>query len=226
MRFIILYLLFWPAVLLAQHEVTFKVKSQKTVYTILPVDSFLWAHKPTKIILRTKGKKKAFHLTLINGTVTGKDSIFYLKVDSGAKTMLTVLEKLPNGKNKVAFSKTFTIKYIPEPVAYVCGIKSDSIIDKEQLLREDIIYAYSSYYKTKLKILSFNFIYVAGEKVDTLFTKGCHFDLVMRREINRLVPGNVVFFNKIQCQLPDGNIKELKPVTLYINDTRKYRVGY
>ncbi|HRG60239.1 MAG TPA: GldM family protein [Bacteroidia bacterium] len=226
MRFLIGFLLLCPVTLIAQHKVTFKVSNQKTIYSILPADSVLWAHQPTKILLSIKGRKKDFHLTLINGTVTAKDNIYYLKVDSGVKTMLTVLEKLPNGKNKVAFSKTYTVKYIADPVAYVCGIKSDSIIDKEQLLRDDIIYAYSSYYKTRLKVLSFNFIYVAGERVDTLFTRGCHFNLVMRREINKLVPGNVVFFNKIQCQLPNGNIKELRPVTLYINDTKRYRVGY
>lgn len=209
-----------------QSPLIFKVRGVKSAFSIFPDDTVIWAGKHKNIKLRTTDKKKRYILTLEGGQVRGQDSAYSLFINTGVSTVLTVYEKLPENRSRTVYSKRYHVKHIPDPVVYICGVKTDSVIDKEQLIREDLVYAHSEFHKTLVRVKSFEIIVASGDKRDTISTTGDRFNLEMRRRINNLVLGDVVYFEQIHCLLPDGTNKLLKPVMIFIDDTDKYKVGY
>jgi hypothetical protein len=82
-------------------------------------------------------------------------------------------------------------------------------------------------YKIKHPPVSgFELIYVNGQAMDTLRSANAHFSIEMRRRIHQLKPGDLLYFEKVKCQLPDGKSKTLRPIQLFIDDTDKFKVGY
>lgn len=213
-------LLLIPALLFAQQKdkrLTFKLKSQKATYAVFPADTVIWVERPLQVKLRIAGdRKKNLQVHLHNGTISLKDSIYTLQVNTGKKALLNVYEKQPGGKNKIVFSKTYHIMRIPDPVVYVCGVKSDSAISISQILREDAVWAYSAYFKKKLPVLAFGLVLPNDGSFDTLYSSSNHFSLPMRHKLNIVAPGAVLNFFNVRCRMPDLKQKVLKPAQIFI----------
>jgi hypothetical protein len=230
MQKILLCLLLMPTILFAQkgvkRMVTFNLKSPKTFYTIFPSDTILLYGKPNEIKLRVSGnKKKSYSLCITNGTISGSDSSYVIHVSSGLQALLVITEKQPDGSRKEVLNKRYYIKRIPEPYVLVCGVKGDSVISSNKLFRDDLLWAYSPHHNKKLKVVSFQAVLPNGESVDTLNSDVNHFTLDMRRDITKLKPGDIVYFNNIICEMPDGEKKMLKPIQIYIEDENKLKTG-
>ncbi|HXC06727.1 MAG TPA: hypothetical protein VNZ86_18345 [Bacteroidia bacterium] len=209
--------------------VTFRVTRSAVTYEVFPKDSILWGNQENKIQIRAHGKKRTAYVMLEGGhlaAVRNNDSLYTATVnDTVVTALLSIREKMADGGSRLVFSKPYRIKRIPPPVLYVCGVKTDSVIDKQQLIVEDLLYARSEQYKFRLIIESFDMI-VLSEKGESRFhSVNNHFTLEQRREIHKLVPGNTLFFENIRCLMPSGEVKTLKPVQIFIDDTNKYKVG-
>jgi hypothetical protein len=210
--------------------VTFHVRNSHSRYQVFPADSILWAEVDNPITIRAKGKKKEISVLLQGGQLKkapGNDSLFSARVDDTVSmALLTISERLEGGKLKLVYTKPYTIKRIAPPVLYVCGVKTDSVIDKQQLIEDDILYAKSERYKFKLLIRSFDMINVKENSYDTLHSRNNHFSIEQRRQIYRLQPGNMLYFENILCQMPTGEVVKLRSVQLFVDETNKYKVGY
>ena len=209
------------------NEFVFKVSHPKVTYSVWPADSEMWTERLNPVIVRQSGQRKPFKLRLTGGTIQkgGSDSLYFARVDSAPKVLLSVLER-SKGQWKVVFSKIYHVKRIPDPIIYVCGVKTDSVIDKQQLIEEDMLTGYSTHYKKYVKINGFNMIFMNGESADTLTSTNSHFTLEMRRRIHVLTPGNMLFFDKVKCEMPDGKTRIPETIQVFIADTGKYKVGY
>jgi hypothetical protein len=214
-------------------KVTFHVTGRATAaYQVFPKDSILWGGESNGIRIRASGKKRDAFVVLEGGAIKnfpGNDSMYTATVnDSAVSALLCILERggTRGEKPLLVFSKPYVIKRIPPPVLYVCGVKTDSVIDKQQLIDENLLYAKSAASKSPLLIESFDMIFVNGKEERILHSGDNHFTIEQRKEIRMLTPGNVIYFEKIRCVLPKGAIITLKPVQIYVDETNKFRVGY
>lgn len=203
----------------------FKVRNPVSEYTLIPNDSVLPSEKKTNIKIRSSNKEKPFKVSMEGARIKRTDSIFSIYPDSSQAALLTILEYQKNRWRPVK-TKLYKIKHPAEPVIIVCGVKADSVIDRQQLIQEDKVAVYAAQYKSYLPVKGFELIYVNGDAMDTLKSANSHFTLDMRRRIHLLKPGDLIYFEKVKCQLPDGKFRILKPIQLYIDETNKFKVGY
>jgi len=199
------------------------VSNSKNTYTVFPSDSVVWGEKANLVRVRVKGACP-FSVSYDGGRISGKDSVYIIQVDSSVSGLLTICE-MSEGKSKVVFTKPYKVNRIPPPYVLVCGVKTDSVIDKQQLINDNKVMAYSTYHKMHLKVLSFDMIYVNAGKFDTLSATTNHFTLEMRRRIMVLKPGNILYFENVKCVMPDRKIVALAPIQIFINETDKYKIG-
>ncbi|MFI5149501.1 MAG: hypothetical protein ACHQRM_07175 [Bacteroidia bacterium] len=209
--------------------VTFHVSKGLSTYEVFPKDSILWGGQENTIRVRAKGKKRNAYVILEGGRlkpVSKNDSMFVATVnDTVVVALLSIREKNADGTTRLAYTKPYRIKRIPPPVLYVCGVKTDSVIDKQQLIEEDLLYARSVQFKFRLVIESFDMTFITEKGDKALHSSNNHFTIEQRREIHKLLPGNTISFDNIKCRMPSGEVQTLKPVQIYIDDTNKYRVG-
>ncbi len=203
----------------------FKVRNPVSEYTLIPNDSVLASEKKTNIKIRSSSKEKPFKVTMEGARIKRADSIFSIYPDSSQAALLTILEYQKN-KWRPVKTKLYKIKHPPEPVVIVCGVKADSVIDKQQLIQEDKVAVYAAQYKSYLPVKGFELIYVNGDSMDTLKSANSHFTLDMRRRIHLLKPGDLIYFEKVRCQLPDGKLKTMRAIQIFIDETNKFKVGY
>jgi len=232
-KWVLAFLLLFPLHLLAQERdsavVTFHVTGGQTQYEIFPKDSILWGGQENILRLVAKGKKKEAFLILSGGTMRlykGSDSLYTVIVDDTVtQALLSVREKTPDGKTRVAFTKPYRIKRVPPPVVYVCGVKSDSVIDRDQLIVQDFIYAQWVSPPFRLVITSFDMTFTKDGTDFVLHSSNNHFTVEQRREIHKLRTGNMIYFDNIRCLMPKGEVIVLKPAQIYVDETNKYKVG-
>jgi hypothetical protein len=145
--------------------------------------------------------------------------------DTVTQVLLSIREKLPDGKSKIVFTKPYRIRRIPPPVVYICVVKSDSVIDREQLIVQDLVYVRSSSFSFRLVIESFDMLFTNSNGDVTLHSSNNHFTIEQRREIYKLVPGSLVYFENIRCLMSKGETISLQPVQIYVEETNKYKEG-
>jgi hypothetical protein len=214
-----------PVIFLAQDATTINIKKTKWNVSIRPSDSVLWIDKENKLEINVEGGTN-YQVELRDGKIRKNKNKYIIEVMAEGAATITVYENLPNKKKKPLYTKLYEVKRIPDPVAYVCGVKGDSVIDKMQLIYDNIITVVHPYYKLQLPVLGFDAIFSFSGQADTLTSLNNHFNLEMKKRIYYLVSGNVLYFDNVYCALPDGKILKLKPFEVFINETNKYKVGY
>ena len=206
-----------------------KVRSTPLKVTAIGSDT-LWVDYNNRIVLRIKGEHKGLKITLQDGRVTeGKnDSVYFLRVNAnnGSRKELSVYHVLKGNRLRPCLNKYYTVLKIPDPIAYVGDIKQDSTADPRDLTEKSYVRVNSAFYKKWLPVKSFMMECLQGEQVDSLFTNGNKFSDDMRKCIRRIESGSVIYFDHIKYVLPDGIEKEIPSISVFVNKTNKYRVGY
>lgn len=205
--------------------VTFRLK-KKLKGVRISKDTLLWTEKNNLISITELGGTQISKVFLEGGKIgIVKDSIYSAIVSEGTTAVLSVFEKDKQGKDKLISVKQYHIKSIPLPDIFVCGVKADSVIDKQQLLQFNEVTAYSKYFKTKVPVLGFDVIFSSQTGGDTLHSKNKNFTINMRNKIHLLKPGDVLQFTNIVCRTPDGKERRPEDLLIYIDETNKYKVG-
>src|ERR1044072_3811778 len=106
---------------------TFVVKNASTTVTVVPNASWFYLKEEYKVKIKLTGKNKRSRVELKGGTATKKDSVYVLRAETGAEAVLVVYEKLPNGKEQVALSKTYRLFGRELPLVNVDGVGNDSV---------------------------------------------------------------------------------------------------
>ncbi len=222
--FIIMILMLLATSLEAQNA-SIKAKKTKWKIDVSSADSILWIGSENALTVNIEGENN-FLVEIKDARWRVAGNKYLVQVFAEGATTFTVYEKLPNKKMRSVYTKLYQVKKIPEPIVYVCGVKNDSVIDKQQIIQDDIVTAISPFYQKQLSVLGFDVIFPFGEEVDTLTSTNNHFTLDMKRRIHYLTPGSILYFDNVYCALPDGKIQKLKPFQIFIDETNKYNVGY
>ncbi len=226
MRFLITALMLFPVFAISQTGTTIKIKKTIWKISISPeTDSILWIDKKNELEVKVEGGNN-YYVEIRDGKIKNKENQYFIEVFTEGAATLTVYEKLPNKKMKPLYTKLFEVKRIPEPIPYVCGVKADSVIDKLQMVHDNVLTAFDSFNKKVLPVVGFEMIFSFSGQSDTLKSYDNHFTLDMKRRIYYLTSGSILYFENVKCAMPDGKVKELKPFEIFVNDSDKYKIGY
>lgn len=204
---------------------TIKIKKTKWKVLITSNDSILWIDKENHVSIAVEGGMN-YCVNIKDGKINCNRNNYTIQVFQEGTAILTVYEKLPNKRLRTLHTKLYQVKRIPDPVPYVCGVKSDSVIDKLQIIHDNIVTITHPFYKLELPVLGFEVIFSIAGKADTLTSKNNHFTMDMRKRIYYLPSGSILYFENVYCEMPDGKVKKIKPFEIFITETNKYKVGY
>jgi hypothetical protein len=222
---LILVLLFSVFSSKGQKEETISVKKIKWNVRISAPDSIFWISRENEINIDVKGGMN-YVINITGGTISKKTGKYIVSVKEEGASTITVFEKLPGNKLRVLASRLFQVKRIPSAYIFVCGVRADSVIDKQQIINDNVITAYHPFYKMNLPVVGFDVIFTGGGKTETLRSSNNHFTIEMRKRIYSLKSGTLLYFENVYYILPDGSKEKKENFEVFVSETNKYKVGY
>src|SRR3569832_357573 len=166
-----IFLLLLGTIRVAAQTDTFVVKSATTTVSIVPNDSWFYLHEDYAVQINYTSKNKLSRVVLNGGTVTKKDSLYILRAESGGEAVLVVYEKLKNGKEQVALSRSYKLFGRELPEVNIDGVPNDSVTTPLTLIALGRLHAKTKYSKEEYRVDSFC-MYTRGPKgTDTLWSK-------------------------------------------------------
>lgn len=206
----------------------FKVVKSKTNYIISPSNNVLWIGVDNRICIKTEGEGKIAKVEIPGATILQKDNCYTIRVTSGSghEAVLSVYEALPGGKTQLALNKKYNIVSMPVPEILVCNVKSDSAIDKFSLMAVGKLTAKLKGTNEKLKVVSFEMQSGNQSKIDTLKSTNDKLTVEMKRVIDTMKPGSLIFFNNIICGNAKGDLLPPQSVRIFLNEKNIYQYGF
>lgn len=208
---------------------TFIVKSLNTTVTLTPNDSWFYVREDYPVKITFKGKNKLSRVELKGGTATKKDSLWVLRAETGGEAVLVVYEKLPNGKEQIALSKSYKLYGRELPEVTIDGVKNDSVIDKLLLIGLGKLRAKTKYGNQVYRVDSFcMFLRDPKGGMDTMYSKTGQMTLEMKRRVDSIdvkKSGGMLIFDDIHATSPQGKDTELPPLRVFLSPESRMRFG-
>ncbi|MCW3082748.1 MAG: hypothetical protein JWP12_114 [Bacteroidetes bacterium] len=201
-----------------------KVKKVKWAVTIKS-DSVFWIGKANPVTIDVKGGMN-YAVNIKGGTISKKPGGYVAYAQEEGAVTVAVYEKLPKNKMRVLATKLIPVKRIPVPQIFICGVQADSVIDKEQIIQDNVVTAYHPYYKVALPVVGFDMVLPMGTDSAKLTSPNNHFTIEMRKHIYGIKSGTLIYFENVYYLLPDGSKEKIDAFGVYITETNKYKVGY
>jgi hypothetical protein len=208
---------------------TFMVKSLSTTVTVVPNDSWFHVREDYPVKITFKSKNKMSRVELKGGTATKKDSLWVLRAEAGGEAVLVVYEKLPNGKEQVALSKSYKLFGRELPEVTVDFVKNDSVADKLALIALGKLRAKTKYGQQVFRVDSFC-MYIRNPKggMDTLWSKTGQMTLEMKQRVDAIdvkKSGGMLMYDEIHATSPEGKDVELPPLRVFLSPESRMRFG-
>lgn len=206
----------------------FKVVKPKTDFVVSPTSNVLWIGVDNRICITTKGEGKIGKVELEGASLTQKDSCYIARVSpgSGHDAVLSVFEKLSNGKTQLALTKKYTIVSLPVPEILVSGVKNDSTIDKFSLMAIGKLTAKLKGTNEKLQVVTFEMQSGNQTTIDTLKSANEKLTVEMKRVIDKIKPGSLVLFNNVICRNAKGELLPPMNVRIFLDEKNIYQYGF
>lgn len=207
---------------------TFVVKNASTTVTVVPNNSWFYLHEDYAVKINFSGKNKLSRVVLNGGTVTKKDSVYILRAEAGGEAVLVVYEKLKNGKEQVALSKTYKLFGRELPLVNVDGVGNDSVTTQLTLIALGRLHAKTKYSREEWRVDSFC-IYIRGDKgMDTLWSKTNQMTPEMKKRVDAMDiknGGGMLVFDEIHATSPQGKDAELPPLRVFLSKESRLQFG-
>lgn len=223
-----IFIVFFGAIHVAAQTDTFVVKNAATTVSIVPNDSWFYLHEDYAVKINFNSKNKLSRVVLNGGTVTRKDSMYLLRAESGGEAVLVVYEKLKNGKEQVALSKSYKLFGRELPDVNIDGVPNDSVTTPLTLIALGRLHAKTKYSKEEYRVDSFC-LYIRGPKgTDTLWSKTNQMTPEMKKRVDELdvkKSGGMLVFDEIHATSPQGKDVELPPLRVFLSRESRLRFG-
>lgn len=212
----------------AQKEtLTFKVSKPKSEARILTVDSVFMVKKNNPLVVEMTGKNTVFRVTALNGTVRRKpNNYFEVRFENTGETVIKVYEKKPDGTTRLGLTQAFKVVAPPLPDIFVCGVKSDSVIDKKHLIKVGELTAKLKNSRINPAVMSFDMILPTDNGNDTLHINGSKFPIQVKNKLYEIKEGQVLIFENIRVLMPNREIAIVQEILVFIAKTDQYSVGH
>lgn len=149
------------------------------------------------------------------GTLTPKGQGQYVvKVTTVGETTVNVAAEI-GGKLQSMGSKKFRVKRVPDPVAFIGGVKSGTI-NKNVLAASKIIVAKLDNFDFELTFIVTSYTFLINIKGDIIPTLGSGNMLTadMLKKISSASAGTRIYLEDIKAKGPDGVPRSLSPINL------------
>ena len=208
--------------------VVFTVKQKEFKVMVEPDTNYLWVGETNPLTVRIGDGGVVDRVTIDNGRIFRLDSIhFQVVVKEGSNAVISIYRRLPGNKSTLVETRPYRLRRVPPPTLVVCGVRSDSVIDRQQLINQGQVEAYieGMHDILPITVISFRMISYDGTRMDTLQCNGNRFTIPMRRQIQRLPAGTLLYFDEVQCLTKNGRTFKAKEAQLFLDETNKYRIG-
>jgi gliding motility-associated protein GldM len=202
----------------AEKKTVFNVSKQNKIIAVSPTKMnvlYIGVDNPIQIAI-CDVPAKYITATIDNGTIENLgDGKFNVKVNQGStETIINVYESC-NGKVTKIGDEIFRVKRVPDPVAYVGGVKSGPL-NKNLLAASCMLVAKMENFDFDLtfNVTSYTFLINVGGDIIPISVAGNMFPLDVLNEISKASPGTRIFFEDIKAIGPDGTIRTLSPVNI------------
>lgn len=225
--FLLVLILLCGARLHAQQD-TFVVKAVETKITVSPERYFIYLNEDNFFKIKYSGKHKMGKVEFRGGTVEIKDSIYNLKATAGVSAILVVYEKLKNGKEQIAYTRTYKLFARDVPVVSLDGVPNDSFADKFTVIALGKVLAKQKYGNDTYVVTSFTMYFKNGTKFDTLKAVGNKMTPEMKKRVDAMdvkKKGGMLLFDDIKAKGPGGKEIELPPLRIYLQDGPRIQLG-
>jgi hypothetical protein len=222
----LLLFVFKTAVFFAQNKTnTIKIRKEKWNVSVTSSDSIFWINRENIVTVNVTGGTN-YCINVKDAKIQFSKERYIVNVFNEGATTLTVYEKLPNKKLRTLYTKLYEVRHIPDPIAYVCGVKADSVIDKQQIINDNIVTAVHPFYHLQLPVVGFDLVFINGKQINRLTSTNNHFTINMRKLIYYVASGSIIYFENVYCAMPDGTIEKVPDFQIFVTETNKYKVGY
>lgn len=206
----------------------FKIKKPSSQLVVSHMDTFLVKGQHYIISIKIKvGKKRVVKVQSDSIFISRvKQDLYSVKVPRKSKInkgMIKVHVKNEDGTVELNEVLIYNIVNPPMPEIYVGNIKADSLIDKRYLYEYAKLRAVCDGYAVRL--LSFDLITFTNGKKNEFHSESNTLTIQMKNHIQRLNVGSMVYFNNIECLMPDGRVEVIESIRLFFDETNKYKVG-
>lgn len=150
--------------------------------------------------------KEKLHISVSNGSYTGKDGKYEITVNSPGDATVTVSGELQPGKTQTLGSTLFRIKRVPDPVAQFAG-RSSGATSATNLKAQDRLFAkmIDFYFDLKFDVVRFNMIILRPRQdAVSMSATGSELTAAMKTALGTITPGSRVIFTNIMAKGPGG----------------------
>ncbi|HLG03772.1 MAG TPA: hypothetical protein VI731_09275 [Bacteroidia bacterium] len=225
--FILVFVLFCIMKINAQQD-TFKVKTVRPEITVLPERLFIYLNEDNYFQINYKGKHKLGRVECRGGTVEKADSIYNVRATTGVTAILVVYERLKNGTEQIAYSRTYKLYGREVPVVTLDGVPNDSFAEKFAVIALGRLKTKQKSGSDAYAVTSFVMYFSNGIQFDTLKATGNQMTSAMKRRVDAMDvnrKGGVLMFDAIKAKGPHGKEIELPPLRIYLQDGPKLKAG-
>lgn len=225
--FATLIALFTTNIVSAQTD-TFLVKSATTTVSVVPNDSWFHVREDYAVKIIFKSKNTMSRVELKGGTATKKDSVWILRAETGGEAVLVVYEKLKNGKEQVALSKSYKLYGREMPEVTVDFVPNDSVVDKLSLIALGKLRAKTKYGGQVYRVDSFCLYLRSPTGFDTLYSKTGQMTLEMKKRVDAIdvkKNGGMLIFDEIHATSPQGKDTECPPLRVFLSAEARIKFG-
>lgn len=141
-------------------------------------------------------------------------------------SFIKVFAKNSRGEIYVALTKSIRVMPLPQPKIFLCGVKADSAINIQHLIKQRKVEAEMpdpDLYNFKPAVLAFQFVL----NQDTITVQGNEIPFEYKSKLYDLEEGNVFQMLNIAVMLPNGNknIVVVPSFSVFLIHTDQYSVG-
>lgn len=162
-----------------------------------------------------------------NGTVTGQNGNYNIKVSTFGTVPLQIFVKLKNGKELKVGEANFRCKGVPNPVASFAGKTNDDIISIAELEKDNEVQAMipNFDFDLKFRVTSFDLsALIGGTEVTETTSNGSISDgqnklihmLLKSLEKGDKQSGRKIYIDNVKVQGPDGTIRAIPGLILKV----------
>jgi len=202
------------------------IKNSDLIVSAEPIQEYITAVSPTKMnvlyigvdnpvsIAVTNAKSGKITAEIDNGTITGKDGNYTVRVKEIGYTTITV-----KVDNKVVSKQKFRAKQVPDPVVIVKGKWNVHEFTNQELVDagEIVVLMANFDFELNFEVVGFSLSAITmGGFMEEAKTEGNKFSKNQIALINQVKSGSKIYMEEIQVQDPDGTIRNLGGLTFKI----------
>lgn len=161
-------------------------------------------------------------VSISNGTITGSNGKYIVKVDSGKVSIVKVTADVIPGEVKIIGINTFMVKLFPNPIVCIGKYCTSNIsTSKEELLKDTVIsVSFNLPFDFKVAVTSFTFTYTKpnATDVDIIEQKvaGNKFTKEIINAISKMEKGTKIYIEDIKVLVQDGETRSLSPIRIIL----------